>query len=251
MLYQDMRKSVDIACTDCLVSHRESDYRMMADLYKKHVGQPGFVLGNGRSLANVNFAALEGHITIACNRIFRYVPTFKPTYYGTTEITVAISKLLEEEAYRVPTMFFCRDTFNAEALDDSIKHWVRIHAPPSMSERLIISGLLPDKDTQHFVGGLGGTVPGFSIQMAYWLGCNPIVLLGVDADSRGHVYDLATGGDRMSSDAQITLIHEVEALSKSLNKKNVSLLNASSEGQLTIPRVDMGAFLTCNIVGYK
>ena len=73
MLYQDMRKSVDIACTDCLVSHRESDYRMMADLYKKHVGQPGFVLGNGRSLANVNFAALEGHITIACNRIFRYV----------------------------------------------------------------------------------------------------------------------------------------------------------------------------------
>lgn len=227
-----------MTCQECISGRRESDYMIMDDLYRKHVGQPAFVLGNGRSLANVSFAALEGNITIACNLIFRYVPSFSPTYYGTCEME------REEVSYRVPTMFQCRNTFNAETVTDDKKHWVRIHAPPSMSELLIISGLLPDKDTQHFVGGLAGTIPGFSIQMAYWLGCNPIVLLGVDADSRGHTYDPGLGGDRMSTDAQISLINEVEALSKSLNKKDVRLLNGSSEGQLTIPRVDVMEFLT-------
>ena len=89
----------------------------------------------------------------------------------------------------------------------------------------------------------GGTIPTFGIQLAYWLGCNPIVLLGVDADDRGHAYDPVDGGKRMHQAAQDILVAEVDAFEKSLRERGVVLVNGSLGGRLTIPRVNIADVL--------
>ena len=227
------------ACRGC-DRRRQSDWDAMSELYNKHAGQPAFVLGNARSLSDAPLRELEHEVVIACNWVFEYAPWLNPTYYATTEMYSGMNKA---RAGTYSTAFFCRDLLMDPSLDDSAFDWIRVHAQSSVDTRLILAGLLPDRQTQHFIWGLGGTIPNFSVQLAYWLGCSPIVLLGVDADDRGHVYDPDESGDRLRTDMQGWLITEIAALQGSLHEKGVTLLNGSPGGNLTIPRIEIGTML--------
>ena len=59
------------------------DIERLKNLHNKHLGEVGFIIANGPSLANVNFELLKSFPTIGMNRVYllKSKVNFTPTYY--------------------------------------------------------------------------------------------------------------------------------------------------------------------------
>ena len=142
--------------------------RRTADLepYRgRHAGRRAFVIGNGPSLARTPPPRLRGEITFGCNGIF-LLEGFVPTYYCVEDVLVA-----EDRAAQINglpwTKFFPADLqrflthghfFNVERVA-----WV-------------------DRFAEDFAQGIqvNATVTFTMIQLAFFMGCDPVYLIGVD-----------------------------------------------------------------------
>ena len=149
--------------------HRE---RMRA-LHGLHDGRRCFVMGNGPSLKKVDFALLKNEITIGSNAVYliRDEMGFLPTFLGVEDRLVAEDRARELNALKGTTKVFPQDLAYCLSDDDEtvFVNCLRSYAQfPSFSS---------DLSERIF---WGGTVTFFNLQLAYYLGCKEIYLIGID-----------------------------------------------------------------------
>src|ERR671918_16477 len=163
-------------------------------LHNLYLGRRCFVIANGPSLAQTDLRSLASEITIGSNGLFLmfdkmgYVPTFYTVQDELTAETFAqqlnslkgTTKVFARElAHRLPPD---SETIYFNLLPDSYQRYLDKHMNenfrPNFSERL-------DKAAYD-----GCTVTYFNIQLAYYIGCREVYLVGLD-----HHYEMPPGID--------------------------------------------------------
>lgn len=150
--------------------------RKLAALKDKHKGKRCFVLGNGPSLRISDLDKLKGEITIASNKIYLAFDQteWRPTYYTVID-SLVVSNITKEIMNLQLSKIFPRwfqDEFgkdvNAMFVDIGID-WVDVgNFRPGFSADI--------RDKVY----AGECVTYFNIQLAYYMGCREIYLIGVD-----------------------------------------------------------------------
>jgi hypothetical protein len=143
--------------------------QQLKSLKDKHIGQRCFIIGNGPSLNRTNLSALVGEYTFGLNRIY----------------------LLFERTGFIPSYYVCMNPYVIE------QSWSAILGIPSpkfisfvgaryLPQRPDIIFLRPFFRPPHFSYNLaqglweGATVTFCALQIAYHLGFNEVILVGVD-----------------------------------------------------------------------
>jgi len=159
-----------------------------------HKGETGIVVANGPSLEEVPVEFLERYVTLGCNRITAMYPEFVPTYYScigwnqvnTEERRATIYPALEDER--------CRAAFMN-------RMWV--HEFPYEKVHSILGGRYYGLEEIQLRGfsmsplelvGLGFTMTYVLLQIAFYMGFETILIVGLDHyyppdSSKKHFYD--------------------------------------------------------------
>ncbi|BET66025.1 hypothetical protein ASA1KI_09430 [Opitutales bacterium ASA1] len=159
---------------------REGHQSRLAKLRNIHRGRPLFIIAAGRSLESIDARTLAGHATATCNGAVSFLESagLASTYHVIEDrrelerrrrewpqLRAGVKLTSVENADLVPadprTMFF---RTNRHAHDDYF--WA--DEPRPFSRDFAI------------VAYLGGTITYVMLQLAYHLGADPVVLLGVD-----------------------------------------------------------------------
>jgi hypothetical protein len=147
---------------------RESARRIreFRDAYK---GRRCFIIGNGPSLRRMDLSPLRDEVTFGLNRIYLL---FEELGFSTTFL-VAINRLVLEQAAQEVT-----------AVDSTVflNWWSRHHVPPNRDPiYLRVTSAKPRFSTAVDRGIWGGaTVTFCALQLAYYMGFEEVILIGVD-----------------------------------------------------------------------
>lgn len=123
------------------------------------VGVPAFIIGNGPSLENINLSILKSYFTIGINRAFYKLDT--------TIIMWQDEQLWYSDKHRISRLKaikYCRDRSDPQ---NRFYNFRRVAGDYQMPENPSV------------LYGMGSTGP-LAFQLAFILGCDPIVLLGMD-----------------------------------------------------------------------
>jgi hypothetical protein len=161
----------------------------MTALKNRYQGERCFIVGNGPSLNDTDLSLLENEVTFGLNRIyllFDYLG-FATTYYVSVNRLV-IEQCSEEISRLVPCpKFISWGGRDLVSFKDDVMFLVSDQRSPRFSTRI--------------TGGVweGATVTYVAMQIAYFLGFEKIVLIGVDHSfvTRGkpHTTVISPGGD--------------------------------------------------------
>jgi glycosyltransferase involved in cell wall biosynthesis/nucleoside-diphosphate-sugar epimerase/uncharacterized Rossmann fold enzyme len=231
-----------------------TDRERLTALRNKHAGRRCFIIGNGPSLNQTDLRLLKDEVTIACNGIFLLYEEmgFKPTYF-----TVEDSLVAEDRAATVNGMEGTTKIFPADLryclLPNKDTAYINFVRPgykgfPKFSD---------DLEKQVF---WGGTVTYLNLQLAYFLGCSEIYLVGVDhnyrdknqEDEQQHLTIMARtpdpnhfhpdyfgAGFRYHVPNTERMEVGYRKAKEFLNAKGVEVLNATKGGRLEVfPRVE-------------
>ncbi len=145
-----------------------------------HSGERCFILGNGPSLNKCDLRLLKSEVTFGVNGIFMF-PNFTPTYY------VTISSFFWRDHVERIQHVQCAHRFLAadmrELASDVPTSWLN-YRRPKRNSRFGIPLPVPLKFSHRpdkVVYG-GGTVLFVCMQLAYYMGIDKVILLGVDHD---------------------------------------------------------------------
>lgn len=221
--------------------------KIISDLADKHKGRRCFILGNGPSLRKTNIDLLTNEITIASNGIFLLFGeySYRPTYYTIEDRVVA-----EDRAEQINSM---KDSMKLVPYDlayciknDSMTQYInfirRYHPFPKFSEKFAE------------VSYWGGTVTFLNIQLAYFLGCTEIYLIGVDhnyqvqpeqilkgpvivsqADDQNHFHPDYFGKGYRWHDPNLERMElSYRCAKRFLEEKGVKIFNATEGGKLEV-----------------
>ncbi len=123
------------------------------------LGLPAFIIGNSPSLNDVDLSCLENYFTVGINRAFYKID---PTVLMWQDAELWFSE--KHKLSRLQSIKFCRDISDIQGRCYHFK--------------LARGGFkLPDDPATLFGRGNTGAL---AFQFAYALGCNPIVLIGMD-----------------------------------------------------------------------
>jgi hypothetical protein len=163
-------------------------------LHNLYSGRRCFVIANGPSLAQMNLAGLNSEITIGSNGLFLMVDQlgYFPTFYTVQDYLTAESFAKQINGIKNTTKLIAREiahyllpdenTIYFDLLPDSHQRYLDKHMnedfQPKFSERL-------DKGAYD-----GCTVTYLNLQLACYLGCRQIYLIGLD-----HHYQLPSNVD--------------------------------------------------------
>lgn len=173
--------------------YRASVKRMLV-LKDRHRGERCFIIGNGPSLKNTDLSLLKDEVTFGMNRIYLLFDRlgFATTYY------VAVNKLVIEQSARdivsLPCpKFISRSARNLiEFTDDTMFLNSRSHP---MFYPDITKGICE-----------GATVTYVAMQIAYYLGFQEVILIGVDhsfaTQGKPHTVVVSQGDDPDHFDSQ-------------------------------------------------
>jgi hypothetical protein len=155
-----------------------------------HAGRRCFIVGNGPSLTRMELPSLRDEVTFGMNCIFLGFERFgfRPTYYTVEDVFVAEDNSREINALDGMVKFLPLDL--SYCLEDGPNvawvNFVRRYEPyPLFSE---------DAAQQVY---WGSTVTFLAMQLAFYMGCDPIYLIGVDFDYK--VPDYALGQEEITS----------------------------------------------------
>lgn len=182
--------------------------RRISRLYNRHAGSPGFVIGNGPSLRAQDLERLTRHVSIASNRIYLiYKETnWRPTYYS-----LADTLLIQRESDRIVS--FDMPVFTRKV---NRKHF------QDPGDVIFLDQLKDENRYQHgfshnILEGLSidRSVTQINLQIAYYLGLNPVYLIGIDhnyphveAPKQGNTTFVYTGGKNHFCDDYLKLNEE-------------------------------------------
>lgn len=155
--------------------------RSLTRLRDRFGGRRCFVMGNGPSLRKTDVTLLRDEVTIASNGIFLLFDEmgYKPTFLTVEDRLVAEDRATELNAIVGTQKIFARDLgycLKPDAWTLYVNFARNYDGFPRFS---------PSFDR---VAYWGGTVSVLNLQLAYYLGCNPIYLIGFD-----HSYAVPAG----------------------------------------------------------
>ena len=148
---------------------RRDSIERLAALRDKHRGQRCFIIGNGPSLKQTDLSRLKGEFTLGQNRIYLAFPEmgFQTSYF------LSVNDLVVEQ-------------FAHEIADLSMPRFVSWRArkwlKPQENLYFIHTTYTGEKFATDIRGRVweGGTVTYTSMQVAYYLGFEQVILVGVD-----------------------------------------------------------------------
>ena len=134
-----------------------------------HRGQRAFILGNGPSLAKTDVSQLQNEISLGMNRVFLAFPQwgFETNYFLSVNDLVIEQSAQDISALGMPKFLSWR-SHNNIAEDD---HTMFLH---STYERPRFASDMRGRVWE------GATVTYTALQLAYFMGCDPVILIGVD-----------------------------------------------------------------------
>jgi glycosyltransferase involved in cell wall biosynthesis len=152
------------------------EYAKLLTLHNKYNGKRIFIMGNGPSLNKMDLELLDTDFIFCLNRISLLLErvTWTPTFYAAFDLTVVPDNLDEFNGLDIPFKFFATKHKGA-ILERDNHYWYHDNSRPGeLSNRFeSLSGMTG-------FGG-GGTVATLAIQLAYYMGFDPIILIGCDA----------------------------------------------------------------------
>jgi len=132
------------------------------DFESKHKGETGLIIGNGPSLKNVPLSFLNKYISFGTNRIY-LLDGFEPSYYVSVNplvIEQSIDKIKELKCYKFLPKTYCSNFENILPLESCAMHCFSMNPAAYIYE--------------------GYTVTYVCMQIAYYMGFDNILLVGVD-----------------------------------------------------------------------
>lgn len=158
----------------------QSEVKRLQSLHNMYQGERIFIIGNGPSLNKTPLEKLEGEYTFGVNRIYLLFDRirWRPTFYTAFDWQVTPDNRDEINALRGMTFFFPKRFQGLlRTGDDVYWYWLRNGFPNGGRS-------VKDRFSYDITKGIcqGGTVIVPAIQIAYYLGFDPIYLIGVDTD---------------------------------------------------------------------
>lgn len=148
---------------------RRESMRLIAALKDRHKGQRVFIIGNGPSLRQTDMSKLKGEFTIGMNRIFLMFPElgFQTTYLCSINDLVIEQSATELQALQMPRFVAWR-----------ARKW--LHPAPDLI--FLHTTYTGPRFATDLTGRLweGATVTNIALQVAYHLGFQEAILIGVD-----------------------------------------------------------------------
>lgn len=184
MVYRALRYFVRII-REILVTYfpfiflRKRDISKLADLKDKHMGKPAVLIGGGPSINKMNLDSYKDMVTIACNGFYLKMESldWSPDYYTVEDPLPARDNSMEisslvgsHKIIPYDLKKYIKDINGDTTYVDFRRSYLR----PSNSR----FPFFRKNDEARFYWG--GTVMYFNIQLADYMGCNPIYLIGVD-----------------------------------------------------------------------
>lgn len=153
------------------------DQKRLLDLHNKFAGNRMFIMGNGPSLNRLSLDLLKHEYTFGVNRIYLLFDriSWRPSFYSAFDLRVVPDNAEEINMLDIPFKFFATKhcgiieerSNHLWYLDNSRKDGLDNRFEPSA----VITGF-----------GGGGSITHLAIQLAFFMGFDPIYLIGVDAD---------------------------------------------------------------------
>jgi hypothetical protein len=149
----------------------------LAALRNKYLGRRVFVLGNGPSLLKCDLKALNSELTIGSNAIFLLAQShnFLPTFLTVEDRLVAEDRAVELNAV----------TGTTKLVPFDLRSFVK-QDPSTIYVNFVRNYSRFPKFSANFANRVfwGGTVSYLNLQLAHFLGCSEIVLVGFDHSYR-------------------------------------------------------------------
>jgi hypothetical protein len=135
-----------------------------------HEGKRCFIIANGPSLADTDLSFLQNEITFCMNRIYLLFDklNFIPTYYVVSN--ELILEQFAEDILKIPTQKFLNWNRRSFYKSDEKSNFLRFHY--AINEKMstdILSGVYS-----------GGTVTHACFQLAYYMGFQEVIVVGMD-----------------------------------------------------------------------
>jgi hypothetical protein len=148
---------------------RRESLRRLSNLHDIHKGERAFVLGNGPSLNKIDIARLESEKTFGLNRVFLAFPQwgFMTSYLVSVNDLVIQQSAEEIQALQLPKFL----SWRSRKYHPLNSHTIFLH---STYQEPVFA-----KDAR---GRLweGATVTYVALQLAFFMGFDPVILIGVD-----------------------------------------------------------------------
>ncbi|MFZ5947116.1 MAG: 6-hydroxymethylpterin diphosphokinase MptE-like protein [Stygiobacter sp.] len=223
----------------------KANQKALEDLRNKYTGRRCFIMGNGPSLKLCDLTLLKNEITIGSNAQFLIWNEmgYAPTFLTVEDRLVAEDRAKELNAIKETVKIFPFDLSYCLLKDEKtiFINFVRQYQPfPQFSNRF-------EKRVYW-----GGTVTFLNIQLAYYLGCNPIYLIGLDhnykvpkkiensviiseEDDVNHIHPDYFGTGYRWHDPNVERMEQSYMVAREfLNAKKIQIFNASVGGKLEV-----------------
>lgn len=158
-----------------------------APLRNIHAGKRCFVIGNGPSINSMDLKLLEGEINIVVTSFFRHpdAKIVKPNYW----VIADPSFWRKPEEHFLPVLDYAVTTALHTKLfvpSGGFEYFANIHMGPLIDPHFYhFEGSKNSSTIIDFTQGIpqnGNNVIMISLMLAYYMGCNPIYLVGCDHD---------------------------------------------------------------------
>ncbi len=148
---------------------RRSSIRLLSELKDIHRGQRGFIIGNGPSLKQTDLSRLRGEFTIGMNRFYMAFPDlgFSTTYFMSINSLVIEQCAADLRLLPMPKFFSWRSRDLIQPTDDTAFLHTTYTGPTFAQDA---RGRLWE----------GATVTYVALQLAYHMGFQQVILIGVD-----------------------------------------------------------------------
>ena len=226
--------------------------------YNKHEGKRCYILGNGPSLGDVDLGALRKEITFGTNRIY-LADGFEPSYYVC--VNDLVLKQFGGEIMGLGSVKFLPNWF-LDVVEDETKEKGRKRGA-WRAVGLDTSLRVPAFSNPEGAIWEGHTVTYVCLQLAFYMGFQEVILLGVDHDygekgrGRPNLEVVGTGADeyhfhpdyfgpdkRWHKPHVETMQMCLQYADEYLRERGVNVYNATMGGKLEcIPRADYNQVL--------
>lgn len=162
------------------------DWLRIADrlqrLENRHKGEQMVLICNGPSLNRTNFNLIRNHHTMGLNKIFLGFSRYKiyPRYF--VAVNQEVIKQSEAQIHKLACVKFIPPQENNKALQQSaLTYWIKADLPPMGFSTDLTLGVHQ-----------GWTVTHVGLQIAYYMGFNRVIIVGMDHryEYRGHPNEL-------------------------------------------------------------
>ena len=232
---------------------RVQDIQKLNSIRNKHEGGRAFIIATGRSLLELDqaqFARLKNEpVTIGMNFLMRWRKmSFVPQYYVACESDAFPTVDGTSAHLAFPGGKFYSYDKPSEYMKKSNWTWIdRDHHAFIQQGR--IPAWVDDRGapfspfTSSSTPVLGTVVWDAAVQLALWVGCREVYILGMDADKRGYVFYSEAEKEGVSDQRVAHVVDIASCIERELAKRGIPFVNLTPGGNLTIPRGDLKAVL--------